>query len=74
MNTVLKVENLRKEFGGLVAVKDVSFEIKEGEFVGLIGPNGCGKSTTFNCISGLLQQTSGKVAVFGEDASEMRPD
>ena len=59
MKTVLKVENLRKEFGGLVAVKDVSFEIKEGEFVGLIGPNGCGKSTTFNCISGLLNQTSG---------------
>ena len=71
---VLKVENLRKEFGGLVAVKDVSFEVGPGEFVGLIGPNGCGKSTTFNCISGLLQQTSGKVAVFGEDASEMRPD
>ena len=46
MQPVLKVENLRKEFGGLVAVKDVSFEIFEGEFVGLIGPNGCGKSTT----------------------------
>ena len=44
MQPVLKVENLRKEFGGLVAVKDVSFEIFEGEFVGLIGPNGCGKS------------------------------
>ena len=74
MNTVLKVENLRKEFGGLVAVKDVSFEIKEGEFVGLIGPNGCGKSTTFNCISGLLNQTSGKVEIYGKDVSNMRPD
>ena len=51
---VLKVNSLRKEFGGLIAVKDVSFEVGEGEFVGLIGPNGCGKSTTFNCISGLL--------------------
>ena len=71
---VLKVENLRKEFGGLVAVKDVSFGVGPGEFIGLIGPNGCGKSTTFNCISGLLQQTSGKVAIFGEDASDMRPD
>ena len=59
---VLKVEKLRKEFGGIVAVKEVSFEIKKGEFVGLIGPNGCGKSTTFNCISGLLNQTSGNVA------------
>ena len=62
-NPVLKVEGLRKEFGGLVAVNDVSFEIGKGEFVGLIGPNGCGKSTTFNCISGLLNQTRGSVAV-----------
>jgi len=74
MEPVLRVENLRKEFGGLVAVKDVSFEIFEGEFVGLIGPNGCGKSTTFNCISGLLNQTSGKVEVYGKDVSNMRPD
>tara|TARA_B100000214_G_scaffold83247_1_gene56604 strand:- start:5802 stop:6593 length:792 start_codon:yes stop_codon:yes gene_type:complete len=71
---VLKVENLRKEFGGLVAVKDVSFEVGPGEFIGLIGPNGCGKSTTFNCISGLLEQTTGKIKIFGKDASNMRPD
>ena len=74
MSCVLKVEGLRMEFGGLVAVNDVSFDVMEGEFVGLIGPNGCGKSTTFNCISGLLDQTSGTVEVFGVDASEMRPD
>ena len=71
---VLKVENLRKEFGGLVAVKDVSFEVAPGEFIGLIGPNGCGKSTTFNCISGLLDQTAGSIEIFGKDASNMRPD
>ena len=71
---VLKVENLRKEFGGLVAVKDVSFEVGPGEFIGLIGPNGCGKSTTFNCISGLLDQTAGNIEIFGKDASNMRPD
>ena len=74
MTSAMKVENLRMEFGGLVAVKNVSFEINEGEFIGLIGPNGCGKSTTFNCISGLLSQTSGKVKIFGTDVSEMRPD
>jgi ABC-type branched-subunit amino acid transport system ATPase component len=74
MTSLLSVQNLRKEFGGLVAVNDVSFEIGKGEFVGLIGPNGCGKSTTFNCISGLLEKTSGTVEVFGVDASEMRPD
>ncbi len=72
--TVLKVENLRKEFGGLIAVGNVSFEIGKGEFVGLIGPNGCGKSTTFNCISGLLEQTAGDIEIFGQNAADMRPD
>ena len=74
MSRIMKVDNLRMEFGGLVAVKDVSFNINEGEFVGLIGPNGCGKSTTFNCISGLLNQTSGKIEAFGVDISNKRPD
>ena len=64
MTAVMKVENLRMEFGGLIAVKEISFEVNEGEFIGLIGPNGCGKSTTFNCISGLLNQTSGKIEIF----------
>ena len=74
MSIALKVDGLRKEFGGLVAVEDVSFEIGEGEFVGLIGPNGCGKSTIFNCISGLLDKTAGTVEVFGRDVSDKRPD
>jgi branched-chain amino acid transport system ATP-binding protein len=74
MAAALKVSKLRKDFGGLTAVKDVSFEIQPGELVGLIGPNGCGKSTTFNCISGLLEKTSGTVEVFGEDVSNKRPD
>ena len=74
MTAVMKVENLRMEFGGLIAVKEISFEVNEGEFIGLIGPNGCGKSTTFNCISGLLNQTSGKIEIFGTDVSKMRPD
>ena len=74
MSSVLKVEGLRMEFGGLVAVNDVSFDVEEGEFVGLIGPNGCGKSTTFNCISGLLEQTAGSIEMFGEDVSYLRPD
>ena len=74
MKPALSVKGLRKMFGGLVAVGDVSFDVHEGEFVGLIGPNGCGKSTTFNCISGLLDKTSGTVEVFGEDVTDMRPD
>jgi len=48
--------------------------VNKGEFVGLIGPNGCGKTTTFNCISGLLDATEGEVEIFGEDATKLRPD
>ena len=70
----LKINELTKDFGGLRAVDNISFEIQQGEFVGLIGPNGCGKTTTFNCISGLLEATSGCVEVLGEDATAMRPD
>ena len=57
----LQITDLTKDFGGLRAVAHISFEVAEGEFVGLIGPNGCGKTTTFNCISGLLETTSGTV-------------
>ena len=74
MSSVLKVSNMTKDFGGLRAVDNVSFEVGKGEFVGLIGPNGCGKTTTFNCISGLLDATEGDVEIFGEDARLLRPD
>ncbi len=75
MNTIpLTVAGLTKDFGGLRAIDDVSFHVGEGELVGLIGPNGCGKSTVFNCISGLLELTSGQVELFGKNATNMRPD
>ena len=74
MSSVLKVTDLTKDFGGLRAVDNVSFEIGQGEFVGLIGPNGCGKTTTFNCISGLLEATEGDVEIFNEDANDLTPD
>ena len=73
-STVLKVGNLTKDFGGLRAVDNISFEIRKGEFVGLIGPNGCGKTTTFNCISGLLPPSEGDVEVFEQNATVLRPD
>ncbi|HYD76136.1 branched-chain amino acid ABC transporter ATP-binding protein/permease [Ramlibacter sp.] len=63
---LLQVDQVRKEFGGLVAVNDVGFEVRAGEIVGLIGPNGAGKSTTFNLITGVLSTTAGAVRYRGE--------
>jgi branched-chain amino acid transport system permease protein len=62
---LLQVDKVRKEFGGLVAVNDVSFDIRAGDIVALIGPNGAGKSTTFNLITGVLALTSGNVEFRG---------
>ena len=70
---LLQVNRLIKEFGGLVAVKNVSFQVAAGEIVGLIGPNGAGKSTTFNLISGELHCTSGAVLLAGETISGLPP-
>lgn len=66
---VLEVDAIRKEFGGLVAVNDISFNVSAGEIVGLIGPNGAGKSTTFNLISGVLPATRGAVRFLGESVN-----
>jgi branched-chain amino acid transport system ATP-binding protein len=74
MPSVLKVKDLTKDFGGLRAVDNVSFEVSKGEFVGLIGPNGCGKTTTFNCISGLLDPSEGDIEIFEQNVTVLRPD
>ena len=70
-DVVLKVDKIRKQFGGLTAVNDISFEINAGQIVGLIGPNGAGKSTTFNLITGVLSKTSGQVTFRGNDISTL---
>jgi branched-chain amino acid transport system permease protein len=62
---VLKVDAVRKTFGGLVAVQDVSFAVRGGEIVGLIGPNGAGKSTLFNLVSGALPLSAGRIELLG---------
>lgn len=69
---LLEVKNLTKEFGGLKAVKDVSFCVEEGQIVSLIGPNGAGKTTTFSMVTGLVQPTAGRVLFNGEDITGMQ--
>ena len=64
--TVLQVQDVKKHFGGVKAVDGVTFEVYEGEILGLIGPNGCGKSTLFNCILGQLDPTAGTVHLDGQ--------
>lgn len=66
---VLSVASARKAFGGLVAVNDVSFDVQEGELFGLIGPNGSGKTTMLNLISGALKPDAGEIVLSGSRIS-----
>lgn len=70
---ILKLVGLTKNFGGLIAVNNVDLEIKKGEIRGLIGPNGSGKTTTFNLISGFLYPTKGNIFWKGKDITWMPP-
>ena len=58
---VLRIENVTMQFGGVVAVNDLSLEVNQGEIVALIGPNGAGKTTAFNCVTGVYEPTNGAV-------------
>ena len=69
MTAALTVHTARKAFGGLIAVNDVSFEVRRGELLGLIGPNGSGKTTMLNLISGALKPTSGEIMLEGRRIS-----
>jgi branched-chain amino acid transport system ATP-binding protein len=68
-DVILEAVNLRKEFGGLVAVEDVSLQVQRGTVHSIIGPNGAGKTTFFNLLSGRYKLTSGRVLFKGEDIS-----
>ena len=72
-DVVLRVEDLRKSFGALVATDDATFEVERGTVTGLIGPNGAGKSTLFNLISGFYQPDAGTVLVNGRDVTGKEP-
>ena len=73
-NTVVKVENLVKNYKELRAVDYLNLEIKEGEVFGLLGPNGCGKTTTISCILSLLSFNEGKIEVFGKEMTPVSYD
>jgi len=76
MNQVIEVEHLRKTYGPLAAVDDVSFRVEQGEIFGLLGRNGAGKTTAVECLQGLRRADSGRVRVLGldpqKDAAELR--
>jgi branched-chain amino acid transport system ATP-binding protein len=71
--TLLAVRDLCKTFGGVVAAKNVSFEVRPGELLALIGPNGAGKTTTFNMVGGQLKPDAGAVSLDGEDVTSLAP-
>lgn len=74
MSALLELVDVHKRFGGLAAVKAVSFRLDQGEVVGLLGPNGSGKTTVLNMISGALAPSAGAVRLGGDTISALRPD
>ena len=72
-NMVLRMENVTMQFGGVVAVNNLSQDVPEGKIVALIGPNGAGKTTAFNCITGVYQPTNGRVEFQGKTMIQNHP-
>ena len=72
-NVLLQVQDLRVAYGGIQAVKGVSFEVREGELVSLIGSNGAGKTTTMKAITGSLQAAGGRISYLGQDVQGQGP-
>jgi branched-chain amino acid transport system permease protein len=70
---LLQIDHARKQFGGVIAVNDVSFDVQAREIVALIGPNGAGKSTTFNLITGVLTSSGGTISVLGRNVDNAPP-
>lgn len=67
VRTIVKIENLVKRYGSLVALDHLNLEVKEGEILGLLGPNGSGKTTALNCLLALLKYDKGTITVFNKE-------
>lgn len=74
MTSVILVSNLKKTYGSLTAVDDVSFSVEEGEIFGLLGPNGAGKTTTMECVEGVRDPDAGSIRVLGRDPGARSTD
>ena len=74
MNEMLEVKNLKVAYGSILALKGISFDVKKGEIISLIGANGAGKTTTLHSISNLIKKQSGTVTFKGEDITNLSPD
>lgn len=74
MPAILECEAVTKAYGGLVAVKDVTFPVEHGEICAIVGPNGAGKTTLFDAISGMAPATSGRIVFDGRPIERLRPD
>jgi branched-chain amino acid transport system ATP-binding protein len=70
---LLKIQHVSKTFGGIKALRDVSFDVHEGEILGIIGPNGSGKTTVVNCITGFIKKTAGQVFFRKQDITNAPP-
>lgn len=73
MSALLTVANVTRRFGGLTAVKNVSFELKRGEITGILGPNGAGKTTLFNLITGFIRNNEGSITFDGHPLAGLKP-
>ncbi|MGE0502056.1 MAG: ATP-binding cassette domain-containing protein [Rhizobiaceae bacterium] len=71
--TILEVRGLSKSFGGLKAIKDISFDVKQGEILGIIGPNGAGKTTLFNLLNGIAKPNEGRIRFDGKEIAGLKP-
>ena len=74
LSKVISLKNVNLKFGGVQALKDVSFDIEENSLFAIIGPNGAGKTSILNCINGIYKSTSGSIDIFDKDIINLQPD